>query len=105
VNRSIADGRSVRGESGLRAEQEQGSSEGASSGDPYDLLSPRERRILAFIADGLTNREIGERLGISEKTVKNHVTGLLSKLRLRHRTEAALYAVRRDMEGERRDRG
>jgi DNA-binding NarL/FixJ family response regulator len=101
----IVDEPSVRGEGALGPEDERGPGAGASSADPYGLLSPRERRILALIADGLTNREIGERLGITEKTVKNHVTGLLAKLRLRHRTEAALFAVRRDIQEERGDRG
>lgn len=53
-------------------------------------LSLRESQILGLIADGLTNREIGERLSLAEKTVKNYVSGLLSKLGLHHRTQAAI---------------
>jgi DNA-binding NarL/FixJ family response regulator len=53
-------------------------------------LSLRERQILSLIADGLTNREIGERLHLAEKTVKNHVSGLLRKLGVQHRTQAAI---------------
>ena len=57
------------------------------------VLSDREREVLALLADGLTNREIAERLFISEKTVRNHVSGVLRKLDFRHRTEAALFAA------------
>jgi DNA-binding NarL/FixJ family response regulator len=53
-------------------------------------LSARENQILALIADGLTNRQIGEQLSISEKTVKNYVSGILSKLGLERRTQAAI---------------
>jgi two-component system response regulator DevR len=56
-------------------------------------LSDRERQVLGLLSEGLTNREIGTRLFISEKTVRNHVSGLLRKLHLRHRTEAALFAA------------
>jgi two-component system, NarL family, response regulator DevR len=57
-------------------------------------LTPRERTILVLIADGLTNRQIGERLCLAEKTVKNYVSALLSKLGMARRTEAAAYAAR-----------
>jgi two-component system response regulator DevR len=56
-------------------------------------LTDRERQVLGYLADGLTNREIGERLFISEKTVRNHVSGVLHKLGFHHRTEAALFAA------------
>ena len=55
-------------------------------------LSPREREVLKLIAQGLNNREIANKLYISEKTVKNHVTSILSKLNLRDRTQAAILA-------------
>ena len=55
-------------------------------------LSPREREVLKLIAQGSNNREIAKKLYISEKTVKNHVTSILSKLNLRDRTQAALLA-------------
>ncbi|MEO0015466.1 MAG: hypothetical protein RLZZ535_3855 [Cyanobacteriota bacterium] len=53
-------------------------------------LSPREKEVLNLIATGANNREIAQELYISEKTVKNHVTSILSKLNLRDRTQAAL---------------
>ncbi|MEL7356713.1 MAG: response regulator transcription factor [Cyanobacteria bacterium J06560_6] len=55
-------------------------------------LSPREQEVLRLIATGLNNREIGEKLFIAERTVRNHVTSILSQLQLRDRTQAALYA-------------
>jgi two-component system response regulator DevR len=56
-------------------------------------LSPQEHRVLGAVIDGLTNRQIGQRLGLPEPTVKNHVTSLLSKLGARHRTHAAVIGV------------
>ncbi|MGK9147788.1 response regulator transcription factor [Plantibacter flavus] len=56
-----------------------------------ETLGLRETQILALIADGLTNRQIGEHLGIAEKTVKNYVSSLLSKLGMQRRTQAAAY--------------
>ncbi|MGX5210914.1 response regulator [Streptomyces violaceus] len=55
-------------------------------------LSPREREILALIGDGLTNREIGKKLYLSEKTVKNHISRLLAKLGVQRRVQAAVLA-------------
>ena len=57
-------------------------------------LSGQEERILMLIADGLTNREIGERLKLAEKTVKNYVSTILSKLEVARRAEAAAYLAR-----------
>ncbi|MEO0867566.1 MAG: response regulator transcription factor [Cyanobacteria bacterium J06642_11] len=57
-------------------------------------LSPREQEVLQLIVTGLNNREIGEKLFISERTVRNHVTRILSQLQLRDRTQAAVYASR-----------
>ncbi|MDT0309779.1 response regulator transcription factor [Streptomyces sp. DSM 44917] len=59
-------------------------------------LSPREREILALIGEGLTNRQIGKRLFLSEKTVKNHISRLLAKLGVERRVQAAVLASRLD---------
>src|SRR4249919_3972559 len=57
-------------------------------------LSPQEERILALVADGQTNKEIGEELHLAEKTVKNYVSSILSKLEVGRRAEAAAYLAR-----------
>jgi two-component system, NarL family, response regulator DevR len=62
-------------------------------------LTEREREILDLIADGLTNRQIGERLFLAEKTVKNYVSGLLAKLGMQRRTQAAVYGSQLREEG------
>lgn len=60
---------------------------------PLDGLTPRETEILALIAEGLSNREIGARLFLAEKTVKNYVSGILAKLGMQRRTQAAVLAA------------
>jgi two-component system, NarL family, response regulator DevR len=57
------------------------------------VLTEREREVLDLIADGLTNRQIGERLFLAEKTVKNYVSSLLGKLGMERRTQAAVYGA------------
>jgi DNA-binding NarL/FixJ family response regulator len=57
-------------------------------------LTEQERKILALIAEGMTNRQIGERLFLAEKTVKNYVSSILSKLGLERRTQAAVLAAK-----------
>jgi DNA-binding NarL/FixJ family response regulator len=57
-------------------------------------LSPQERNILELIAEGLTNRQIADRIHLAEKTVKNYVSNLLSKLGMERRTQAAVYAAK-----------
>jgi DNA-binding NarL/FixJ family response regulator len=57
-------------------------------------LTDQERRILDLLAEGLTNRQIGERMFLAEKTIKNYVSNLLMKLGMHRRTEAAVYAAR-----------
>ena len=62
--------------------------------DPLQELTDREREILRLIGTGSTNREIGEKLFLSEKTIKHYVTNILQKLQVRSRVEAALIAAR-----------
>jgi DNA-binding NarL/FixJ family response regulator len=64
--------------------------------NPLAALSPQELRILEHIAEGRTNRQIGEAMFIAEHTVKNYVTSLLRKLQMTSRTEAAIYATKLD---------
>jgi len=64
--------------------------------DPLSQLSQRESAVLELLGTGLTNREIGERLHLAEKTVKHYMTSILQKLHVRSRTEAALMTLRRD---------
>lgn len=65
----------------------------ADKDDPTAKLTPSERRVLDLIGDGYSNREIGDHLGVAEKTVKNHVTGLLAKMGLQRRTQAAAWVA------------
>lgn len=65
----------------------------------HQQISPRELEVLQLIARGLGNREIGEQLYISERTVKTHVTHLLDKLSLRDRTQLAIYALQNNLAG------
>jgi DNA-binding NarL/FixJ family response regulator len=58
-----------------------------------DRLTAREREILELIAQGLTNRQIGERMFLAEKTIKNYVSALLTKLGMQRRTQAAVYGA------------
>lgn len=60
-------------------------------------LSGRELEVLVLIAEGLSNQEIADQLVVSERTVRNHVGNILSKLHLANRTQAALYAVRKGL--------
>ncbi len=62
--------------------------------DSPEALTPREVDVLRLVAEGLSNKEIAQALSIGEKTVKTHVSNILSKLNLLSRTQAALYAVR-----------
>jgi two-component system response regulator DevR len=62
-------------------------------GDPVHALSDQERAVLDLIGDGLTNREIAERMSLAEKTVKNYVSHLLAKLGMQRRTQAAVLAT------------
>ena len=76
--------------------------EQANKKDPLAALSDQERRILELIGEGLTNRQIGERMYLAEKTVKNYVSNLLAKLDMQRRTQAAALAAQLKAEGGRR---
>jgi len=65
----------------------------ATAADPLAGLTDQERRILALIGEGLTNRQIGDRLFLAEKTVKNYVSALFAKLGMQRRAQAATYAA------------
>jgi|SRR5579872_354431 len=68
--------------------------EGPAQDERLGRLSEQERRVLDLLAEGLTNRQIAERLYLAEKTVKNYVSNLLAKLGMSRRSEAAAYAAR-----------
>jgi two-component system response regulator DevR len=90
--RKVADGRVLLDPSLARRVVQKIVADSAS--DPrLGSLSARESQILALIADGLTNRQIGDELSLAEKTIKNYVSGLLSKLGLQRRTQAAILSV------------
>jgi DNA-binding NarL/FixJ family response regulator len=91
--RTIAAGRSLLDpEAASRVMQRM--REEADRSDPLAGLTPQERRILELIGEGLTNRQIGERMFLAEKTVKNYVSALFVKLGMERRTQAAAYAAR-----------
>ncbi|WP_250506694.1 response regulator [Bowdeniella massiliensis] len=86
VVKAVADGRILLDERTVtrrRADHE----------DPTANLTPSERKVLELIGDGLSNREIGEKLGVAEKTVKNHITALLAKMGLQRRTQVAAWVA------------
>jgi DNA-binding NarL/FixJ family response regulator len=62
--------------------------------DPLSVLSDQEKRVLELIGEGLTNRQIAERMFLAEKTVKNYVSSLLTKLGMQRRTQAAAFSAR-----------
>lgn len=62
--------------------------------ETFSPLTSREMEVLEVIIEGLSNKEIAYRLGISQQTVKNHITSILAKLNLSDRTQAAIYALR-----------
>jgi DNA-binding NarL/FixJ family response regulator len=63
-------------------------------------LTPQERRILHLIADGMTNRQIAGDMFLAEKTIKNYVSNMLSKLGMQRRTEAAVFATKLELAGQ-----
>ncbi len=77
----------------------------AGQDDPTENLTPSELRVLDLIGEGLSNREIAERLGVAEKTVKNHITSLLAKMGLQRRTQVAAWVAARKHSGWREVQG
>ncbi len=63
-------------------------------GEHYIPLSARETQILQYVTDGMSNKEIAHKLGISQQTVKNHMTSILNKLNVKDRTQAAVTAIK-----------
>lgn len=61
---------------------------------PSSALTPRQLEVLVLLTDGMTNRHIARALGITEKTVKNHMQAIFARLNVSDRTQAAIYAVR-----------
>lgn len=68
-----------------------------------EQLTPQERRIIALVAEGMTNRQIGEKVHLAEKTVKNYVSNILMKLDLSRRAEVAAFMARRRRGGDSQD--
>jgi DNA-binding NarL/FixJ family response regulator len=69
-----------------------------SEGNAFRDLSRREMEVLALLAQGLSNKEIGEQLNLSEITVRNYLTTIMEKLHLHNRVELAVYAVQNHIE-------
>jgi DNA-binding NarL/FixJ family response regulator len=92
--RAVASGQSVLDPFASRRVMER-LREHAAAADPVAALSEQEKRVLDLIGEGLTNRQIAERMFLAEKTVKNYVSALLTKLGMQRRTQAAALAVRR----------
>jgi two-component system response regulator DevR len=73
------------------------------SEDGVEQLTPQERRIIGLVAEGLTNRQIGEKVHLAEKTVKNYVSNILMKLDLSRRAEVAAFMARRKRSNDAQD--
>src|SRR3954454_8724660 len=92
VVRKVADGQSLLDPSVTQRVLERIRSGESSAPAELQSLTPQEHRILELITEGMTNRQIGEQLFLAEKTVKNYVTSILSKLGMQSRTQAAVLA-------------
>jgi two-component system, NarL family, response regulator DevR len=89
--RTVASGGTLFDEVGPAVPRGRGT--GVAGGDRIGLLTDQERTVLRLIGEGLTNRQIGGRMGLAEKTVKNYTSHLLAKLGLERRTQAAILAT------------
>jgi NarL family two-component system response regulator LiaR len=93
--RAVAHGESLLGPTVAQKVMRQFSALPGSQTPLVDDLTPRELEVLKLIADGLSNKEIAETLVLSEKTVKNHINNIFSKLHVYDRSRAILYAIRK----------
>ncbi|HKS38874.1 MAG TPA: response regulator transcription factor [Verrucomicrobiae bacterium] len=92
--RSVAAGQSILDPAVTRRVLERVKNPEAPAGkERFEMLSPQERRVLALVAEGKTNKEIGSALGLSDKTVKNYLSNILEKLQLTRRSQAAAFFV------------
>jgi len=92
--RSVAQGQSILDPAITRRVLERARTPGLSSSQArWESLAPQERKVLALVADGKTNKEIGLALGLSDKTVKNYLSNALDKLSLSRRSQAAAFYV------------
>ena len=83
----------MAGERGTEREAAADLRSGEAAGEERGELTGRQIEVLALVARGLTNRQVGEALGISERTVRNHMRAILRKLRSRDRTHAVVMAI------------
>ena len=72
-------------------------------GEPARTLTEQEEKLLELLSEGLTNREMAERMHLAEKTVRNYMSNLFTKLGVKHRTQAALYGARRQRDQQDKD--
>jgi len=91
--RDVAAGKSILDPAVTRRVLERVKNPDTPSINKLDSLSPQERRVLALVAEGKTNKEIGVALGLSDKTVKNYFSNILDKLQLTRRSQAAAFFV------------
>lgn len=97
--REVAAGRNILGSTATSALIERVRNRPFPRDERLARLSPRELEVLTLVADGLSNADIAERRSMSEKTVKNHLTRVFSKLEVARRSEAAAYFLRHDGAG------
>lgn len=95
--RAVAHGESLLGPTIAQKALRQFSALPGKQAPLVDELTPRELEVLTLIAEGLCNKDIAQELSISEKTVKNHINNIFSKLHLYDRTQAMLYAIRKGL--------
>jgi NarL family two-component system response regulator LiaR len=95
--RAVANGESLLGPSVANKVMRQFSALPGKQTPVFDDLTPRELEVLSLIAEGLNNKEIAQELVISEKTVKNHINNIFSKLHVNDRSQAILYAIRKGL--------